>query len=347
MLHFFRKIRRDLLANSQFFKYLKYAIGEIILVVLGILIALYINNQNQQRKEQERINKIIAEVETELATNIGVSRVYIEEFAKVDSAYLKLFIDSLKFEDYSYYNDRLFNYPVWPAINVAHKKLDETIGLNEKQESLRKELWWTYTVAYPSVRKVENEFYQTRKKNHEKFMIYDWYASWKFRKFDDERIMDFFANNPEYLKIALENFQLFSCYRITLQRFEWRGVKAYKRLYNYLDSLGIKHSDSLEFDYDPKEYKHYLGKYSSKWSSNKNYIHDDSITVSLEDGRLIWNGYRSDRPDTRSEITPINKYRFRDDKGGLYHVEFDEHGEVEGVRYSGGPGFTLDIEKIR
>ncbi len=44
MLHFFRKIRRDLLANSQFFKYLKYAVGEIVLVVLGILIALYINN---------------------------------------------------------------------------------------------------------------------------------------------------------------------------------------------------------------------------------------------------------------------------------------------------------------
>jgi hypothetical protein len=46
MLHFFRKIRRNLIGNSEFFKYLKYAIGEIVLVVLGILIALYINNWN-------------------------------------------------------------------------------------------------------------------------------------------------------------------------------------------------------------------------------------------------------------------------------------------------------------
>ena len=54
MLHFFRRIRRDLLANSQFFKYLKYAVGEIVLVVLGILIALQINNWNEWRIEKNR-----------------------------------------------------------------------------------------------------------------------------------------------------------------------------------------------------------------------------------------------------------------------------------------------------
>ena len=54
MLHFFRKIRRDLLAKSEFFKYLKYAIGEILLVVLGILIALQINNWNEDQKREEK-----------------------------------------------------------------------------------------------------------------------------------------------------------------------------------------------------------------------------------------------------------------------------------------------------
>lgn len=50
MLHFFRKIRRDLIANSETYKYLKYAIGEVILVVLGILIAIQINNWNEKRE---------------------------------------------------------------------------------------------------------------------------------------------------------------------------------------------------------------------------------------------------------------------------------------------------------
>ena len=50
MLPFFRKIRWRLAANNQFFKYSRYAIGEIVLVVVGILIALQINTWNEQKK---------------------------------------------------------------------------------------------------------------------------------------------------------------------------------------------------------------------------------------------------------------------------------------------------------
>jgi hypothetical protein len=49
MLPFFRKIRYRLAERNQFFKYSRYAIGEIVLVVIGILIALSVNNYNQSR----------------------------------------------------------------------------------------------------------------------------------------------------------------------------------------------------------------------------------------------------------------------------------------------------------
>lgn len=49
MINFFRRIRRKLADDNQLLKYSRYAIGEIVLVVIGILIALQINNQNQQR----------------------------------------------------------------------------------------------------------------------------------------------------------------------------------------------------------------------------------------------------------------------------------------------------------
>jgi hypothetical protein len=45
--------RRDLLIEGNTTKYLKYAIGEIVLVVIGILIALSINNWNEKRKENK------------------------------------------------------------------------------------------------------------------------------------------------------------------------------------------------------------------------------------------------------------------------------------------------------
>ena len=53
MLKFFRRIRKSLLSESKFSKYLIYAIGEIILVVIGILIALQINNWNELSKQNK------------------------------------------------------------------------------------------------------------------------------------------------------------------------------------------------------------------------------------------------------------------------------------------------------
>ena len=53
MIKFFRKIRQNLLTENKFGKYLTYAIGEIILVVIGILIALQINNTNENHKKQQ------------------------------------------------------------------------------------------------------------------------------------------------------------------------------------------------------------------------------------------------------------------------------------------------------
>jgi len=53
MIKFFRKIRQNLLMENKTGKYFKYAIGEIVLVVIGILIALSINNWNEDKKEQQ------------------------------------------------------------------------------------------------------------------------------------------------------------------------------------------------------------------------------------------------------------------------------------------------------
>jgi len=50
MIKFFRRIRQKILTDNKFSKYLIYAIGEIVLVMIGILLALQINNWNEERK---------------------------------------------------------------------------------------------------------------------------------------------------------------------------------------------------------------------------------------------------------------------------------------------------------
>lgn len=68
MIKLFRKVRQNLLTENKFSKYLLYAIGEIVLVVIGILIALTINNSNQNRinkeKEQTYLHGLFNEFQT-------------------------------------------------------------------------------------------------------------------------------------------------------------------------------------------------------------------------------------------------------------------------------------------
>ena len=61
MIKFFGKIRQQLLVENKTGKYLKYVIGEIVLVVIGILIALTFNNSNEQRKARNLESKILHE----------------------------------------------------------------------------------------------------------------------------------------------------------------------------------------------------------------------------------------------------------------------------------------------
>ena len=69
MIKFFRKIRQNLLSEGKTGKYLKYAIGEIILVVIGILIALQINTWNNGRIASNKEKLVLSELHEEFVNN--------------------------------------------------------------------------------------------------------------------------------------------------------------------------------------------------------------------------------------------------------------------------------------
>jgi hypothetical protein len=69
MINFFRKFRKQLADDNQFFKYSRYAIGEIVLVVIGILIALQLNNLNEQSKNKGLEKKYLVKLHNEFELN--------------------------------------------------------------------------------------------------------------------------------------------------------------------------------------------------------------------------------------------------------------------------------------
>jgi hypothetical protein len=70
MIKFFRKIRQNLLSEGKTGKYLKYAIGEIILVVVGILIALQINNWNENSKNKRLETNYLIRISKDLENDV-------------------------------------------------------------------------------------------------------------------------------------------------------------------------------------------------------------------------------------------------------------------------------------
>ena len=89
MIKFFRKIRYNLISENNTSKYLKYAIGEIILVVIGILIALQINNWNEGRKLLDKrdnlISSLIEDFEYNTKENENILLLYEKQLNTMDN----------------------------------------------------------------------------------------------------------------------------------------------------------------------------------------------------------------------------------------------------------------------
>lgn len=78
MLKFFRRIRQKLVREGNLKRYLIYAIGEILLVVIGILIALQVNNWNVERRENKTLISILENEKISLAIEIEKEETQIQ-----------------------------------------------------------------------------------------------------------------------------------------------------------------------------------------------------------------------------------------------------------------------------
>lgn len=86
MIPFFRRIRHALLSGNQMVKYMAYAIGEIALVVIGILIALQINNWNEFRKEKRIEKVVLQDIHDNIERNDELIRKAIETIDQINAS---------------------------------------------------------------------------------------------------------------------------------------------------------------------------------------------------------------------------------------------------------------------
>jgi len=101
MIPFFRKIRKKMADDNKPFKYMRYAIGEIALVVIGILIALSINNWNESQKEKKTVQSIYSIVAKDLQNDINDLNEILRIYEFIKPCYEKILEGIMTKEDYS------------------------------------------------------------------------------------------------------------------------------------------------------------------------------------------------------------------------------------------------------
>jgi len=142
MIKFFRHIRQNLLSEKQTSKYFKYAIGEIVLVVIGILIALQINNWNEKRKNENKITIVLKEIQKDLEEDIVKSKALFTYYNKRDSIIQLALDNKLTRENYLSANNYEFIYVAMNAFHLkihdnGYKKLTDNIdNIPEKYQEL-------------------------------------------------------------------------------------------------------------------------------------------------------------------------------------------------------------------
>lgn len=108
MLRIFKEVRYNLLRQNRTGRYLKYAVGEIILVVIGILIALQINNRNELRKLAANEMQLYVDILDDLTSENTVNAYDIYLTNQYDALYSHLYKD--KSGEANYNPDKFYNY---------------------------------------------------------------------------------------------------------------------------------------------------------------------------------------------------------------------------------------------
>ncbi|WP_339614296.1 DUF6090 family protein [uncultured Winogradskyella sp.] len=139
MIKFFRKIRQNLLLENKTGKYFKYAIGEIILVVIGILIALQINNWNEQRKQNRNLRDVYSNLMLDIKSDSVSYSINLKELKDVDFLQEQLYKIGVK-NDSTIVIENPSIIRFLPYYNPITKENDPFLATKITNESIRKEI---------------------------------------------------------------------------------------------------------------------------------------------------------------------------------------------------------------
>ena len=306
MLNILRKVRFKLIGKSRLSQYVFYALGEVFLVIVGILIAVYLNNVNEQRKEQREVDSLLKQVQTELDANIQrVNGLYLSYGVKDSLIYhfLNEIIPSQQIEDryLGLYTSVTLNYGSVEIESDAYEALMKKAEyFPERYEELIQNLKSIYG---QSANSIENFLTLIAESISDELAYLSttqpWYADFFYRGNISPEVKPFILNDVRFINQRV-NYVTFSSSNLvpTVLGFKQQAVEAYRQIEALVPKSAAETDTKASFEYDLADYESWLGTYRDPADS-------DTVRLVEEEGRLrmLWRG-------SNFEIFPLNRQDF-------------------------------------
>lgn len=245
MFRFFRTFRQRLLTENKFSKYLLYAIGEILLVVFGILIALQVDNWNEERKRQKEISQLLLDIEQDLLLNYESANFALDFYGVQDSLVKRIAHNQLSREDYI--NNSRLNYLIanWEYYLPAEKNINQFVE-SEKQVPSKDKSIVDALKKIQSLSSVLDDTWSTLAENIDenlRFLTdFNWYV--KSDSLSNARRLEFFLNEEDYQTAVLRYWAITQNYydKISRYRAQTMGALATIKRLKYHYSATETHS---------------------------------------------------------------------------------------------------------
>ncbi|RNC86910.1 MAG: hypothetical protein ED556_05665 [Winogradskyella sp.] len=290
MIKFFRKIRQKLLSENKFSKYLVYAIGEIVLVVIGILIALYINNQNEIKQAEKRSEALLNEVLLDLEHLISTSNNQLNFYFNKEKIFYHILQDKLTYEDYVNQTfPSLHGATIWYNGGVKRRTayqniINELNSIPDKYKSIINELSYIYNNKFnENYRDIIEELSNENRKNRAK--NYEWY-SYNISNNQNKEMIEFMLNDYRYKNEVKHYATMVGFHESYILRDKIRAQNCYLKIAKILNKsidnsklyMDAKKRAMLSGDWTSKQLPGFIAKVYEDESSLRYKTNIDSLT---------------------------------------------------------------------
>ena len=341
MIPFFRKLRKRFADNNQFIKYSRYAVGEIVLVVIGILIALSINNWNEEKKNNIIVNSVLKQIHFELAENIKRADELALWYKEKDSLIRLIMNDKLDYRgskgniniaidgyDVMTIKDNGFKNLMLMTNNVPSNLNPMLVDLKELFVTYKEEVDW----SNDAIEKVAIDYSDWLNLN----------TTWFYKKYfgnsskiTDEEINFYVSGNSLFKNWVMQyyNYGFDNHYRY-IMKFRYHAYEVYKEITKIL-KLNKEEIDSFSFNLTDQEKQQIVGTYQKEDSTLGIINRNNKFYYNLNDGE-------------EKEIFIINKNFYtvnREFISGFRTFNLDENKNVIGITIRSG-NYVSEYKKI-